>query len=50
MNSIKIIIGAYGSFTLVRFPQWTVVFMQRDGKFSISALMQSTVANIDCCI
>ena len=31
-----------GSFTLEWIPQWTVAFQQRDRKFSISALMQST--------
>ena len=38
-----------GSFTLVRILQWTVVFLQRDRNFSISALMQSTAENADCC-
>ena len=34
-------------FTLVRIPQWTVVFPQRERKFSISALTQSTVESTD---
>ena len=38
-----------GSFILVRGPQWTVVLPQRDRKFSISALMQSTAESSDCC-
>ena len=36
-----------GSFTLVQIPQWTVAFLQRDVKFSISTLMQSTVESAD---
>ena len=38
-----------GLFTLVRILQWTVVFLKRDRKFSISALRQSTAENADCC-
>ena len=33
----------------LRFPQWTVVLPQTDGKISTSALMQSTGENADCC-
>jgi len=32
-------------FTLVQIMQWTVAFPQRDGKISISTLMQSTLEN-----
>ena len=38
-----------GSFTLVRIPHWTVAFPHRDRNFSISALIQSTAENADCC-
>ena len=38
-----------GSFTLARIQQWTVAFPQRERKFSISVLTQSTVESADCC-
>ena len=43
------ILQSKGSFTVVRIPQWTVAFLQRDRKFSISELTQSTAENADCC-
>ena len=38
-----------GSFTLVQIPQKTIALTQRDRKFSISVLMQSSVENADRC-
>ena len=39
---VVLVCHSNGSFTLVRIPQWTVAFLQRDRKFYISALKQST--------
>ena len=33
----------------MRIPQWSVAFLQRDRKFSISALTQSTAESVDNC-